>query len=339
MLTAGSTKFTYDKNGNRLTQSGSSGKTTYTYDANNRLLSIAAPTGTSSFSYDGDGNRIAQTTPTGTYNYVNDTAVALPVVLNEQGPDGAVDYAYGLGLGPMESSSSAFNYFYSFDGLGSVSNLTDSTGTVQETYSYDAWGNALTASGKVGTQNKFRFTGQALDPASGLYFLRARYYDQTSGRLLSKDPLQGSPWRPFSQNRFVYALNNPLRRIDPSGLQVEESPEEVDPFAEPENNPWLEKPPVGETIDNYVKYLQDLQDFIEQAFPETSSCKYSHSNQQPSRPLPPMPPDLFYSPKYSPHVGPSIEMGTGIGTTGAGAPQTCGVPSPPPSSEGDRHSK
>jgi RHS repeat-associated protein len=215
MLTAGSTKFTYDHNGNRLTQSGTSGKTTYAYDANNRLLSAAAPTGTSSFSYDGDGNRITQTTPAGTYSYANDTANGLPVVLNEQGPDGAIDYAYGLGL--TESSSSAFNYFYNLDGLGSVSNLTNSAGTVQETYSYDAWGNALTATGDVGTQNKFRFTGQALDPASGLYFLRARYYDQSSGRLLSKDPFSGFAGFPLTTHRYIYAGNNPVKFVDPTG--------------------------------------------------------------------------------------------------------------------------
>ena len=117
MLTAGATTFTYDNNGNRITETTASGTTTYAYDAVNRLHSVAAPTGTSTFAYDGDGNRITQTTPTGTYNYVNDTAVPLPAVLNEQGPDGTIDYGYGMGL--LESSSSAFNYFYNLDALGS----------------------------------------------------------------------------------------------------------------------------------------------------------------------------------------------------------------------------
>jgi RHS repeat-associated protein len=218
MLTAGSTTFTYDKNGNQLTETNSSGTTTNSYDSVNRLISSLAPTGTSAFTYDGDGNRITQTIPTGTYNYVNDLAVALPVVLNEKGPDGAIDYAYSLGL--TESFSSAFNYFYNLDGLGSVYNLTDSTGTLQETYSYDAWGNALTATGNVGMKNKFRFTGEALDPATGLYFLRARYYDHTAGRLLSKDPLAGFSHFPVMLNRYTYAANNPLKFVDPSGKQA-----------------------------------------------------------------------------------------------------------------------
>jgi RHS repeat-associated protein len=212
MLTAGASTFTYDKNGNQLTATTSSGTTTNAYDSANRLLTSSGPNGTSNFTYDGDGNRFTQTTLAGTYTYANDTAAALPVVLNESGPDGTIDYAYGLGL--TESSSAVFNYFYNLDGLGSVFNLTDTTGTVQETYSYDAWGNPLNASGSVGTQNKFRFTGQALDPATGLYFLRARYYATGVGRFISKDPIGLAG----GTNFYRYAAGNPIVNTDPYGL-------------------------------------------------------------------------------------------------------------------------
>jgi RHS repeat-associated protein len=216
MLTAGPATFTYDKNGNRLTEVSPFGTTTYAYDLSNRLVSVVSPTGTSSFAYDGDGTRVSQTTPLGAYSYVDDTNGSFPLVISENGPDGAINYGYGLGL--LESSNAVFNYFYSLDGLGSVSNLTDATGTVQQTYSYDAWGNSLAQIGSIGTKNKFQFAGQAIDPATGLYFMRARYYEPSTGRFLRKDPFPGFEIDPITLHHYVYARNNPVRFTDPTGL-------------------------------------------------------------------------------------------------------------------------
>ncbi len=190
MLTAGNLSFSYDANGNLTTKLTPSGNTSFTFNAANRLTSVAGPEISSTFAYDGDGNRINQNTTTGAYTYVNDLAAPLATVLAEAGPDGNIDYGYN-GLNALESSSIGFNYFYHGDALGSVVDLTNTAGTINAAYSYDAWGNALSATGTVGTKNKFRFTGQALDPGTGLYFLRARYYDSTSGRLMGKDPFPG----------------------------------------------------------------------------------------------------------------------------------------------------
>jgi RHS repeat-associated protein len=215
MLTAGSSTFTYDKNGNRLTEVASSGTTAFSYDLSNRLVSVLSPAGTSSFGYDGDGNRITQTVPSGTYSYVNDPNGPLALVVNENGPDGAIDYDYGLGI--LESSGPTFNYFYNLDGLGSVTNLTDTSGRMQQALSYDAWGNSLSETGGVGTKNKFKFTGQALDPGTGLYFMRARYYEPAAGRFLSKDPIVGVTADPNTLHHYMYARNNPNRFVDPTG--------------------------------------------------------------------------------------------------------------------------
>ena len=97
-------------------------------------------------------------------------------------------------------------------GLGSVSNLTDSTGKVQATYSYDAWGNTLVAKGNVGTQNKFRYTAQALDPGDlGWYFLSTRYADHRKVWAITEQIpiLAGSARLPVTLNRYSYAGNNP----------------------------------------------------------------------------------------------------------------------------------
>jgi RHS repeat-associated protein len=70
----------------------------------------------------------------------------------------------------------------------------------------------------VGTKNKFRFTGEALDPGTGLYYLRARYYDPSLPRFMRKDPLPGFVYQPRGMHPYLYAGNNPLLLRDPLGL-------------------------------------------------------------------------------------------------------------------------
>ena len=165
LLAAGTATFTYDANGNQtsVAKTFSSQPLIYQYDAANRLVAVTGGRTNSTFAYDGDGNRISQSVGTGIYNYLNDVATALPVVLQESGPDGNISYAYGLGL--ISESSTKFDYFYHYDGLGSVIALSNASGKPSAAYVYEPWGNPLlNVSDGVGTKNKFRFTGEALDP-------------------------------------------------------------------------------------------------------------------------------------------------------------------------------
>ena len=67
---------------------------------------------------------------------------------------------------------------------------------------------------------RVRFTGKERDAETGLDYFGARYFSGTQGRFTSPDPLlnSGRPWLPQSWNRYAYALNNPLRYTDPTGL-------------------------------------------------------------------------------------------------------------------------
>jgi len=212
----GTTHFTYDADGNRV--ASDTPKTTYTYSAANRLTAVSGSGlnplfgSNTSFAYDGDGNRVSQ----GAYSYVNDVATSLPVVLQESGPDGKITYNHGLGL--ISESGTWSDFFYQYDGLASVVGLTDPTGRPAQLYSYDAWGNEYQPYFLTGTANKFHFTGEALDPGTGLYYLRARYYDPVVGRFLNPDRFSGLTGAPLSLDRYLYGLNNPLAFTDPSGL-------------------------------------------------------------------------------------------------------------------------
>jgi RHS repeat-associated protein len=63
-------------------------------------------------------------------------------------------------------------------------------------------------------------TGKERDSESGNDYFGARYYASSMGRFLSPDPLLSSarPGNPQTWNRYAYVRNNPLGRIDPSGL-------------------------------------------------------------------------------------------------------------------------
>ena len=94
------------------------------------------------------------------------------------------------------------------------------------------WGEACAG----GPHTTFRFAGEEYDlkareqgtfgltGTNGLYYLRARYYDPTIGRFLTRDPLPGSIQHPQSLNAYPYVQNNPVNRMDPTGLFSEGSP-------------------------------------------------------------------------------------------------------------------
>jgi RHS repeat-associated protein len=78
-----------------------------------------------------------------------------------------------------------------------------------------AFGNLTASTGPL--VNPFRNTARESDTETGLYYYRARYYDQTAGRFLSEDPLRfdGAERNP---NLYWYVLNSPTNVIDPLGL-------------------------------------------------------------------------------------------------------------------------
>lgn len=104
-----------------------------------------------------------------TSNFAWDYSQRLPLLLT----DGSTLYVHGLGGLPIEQVDSQGNVLYLHaDQLGSTRVLTDSTGTVVGTYTYDAYANTTAKTGTASTA--FQFACEYLDSETGAYYLRAR---------------------------------------------------------------------------------------------------------------------------------------------------------------------
>ena len=210
-----STPYSYDGNGN-LTSDGTNA---YSFDYENRMISASKTGTTAAYTYDPTGRRIRKDVNGQITGYIYDG----DQVIAEYGGTGALTkkFIYGPGIDePVCLKAGQATYYYHTDGLGSVTELTDSSSSVIEKYTYDIFGNVIIkdAQGNVLSQsavgNPYFFTARALDPETGLYYYRARYYNPKIGRFLQTDPVGYSA----GINLYAYCSNNPINRTDPSGL-------------------------------------------------------------------------------------------------------------------------
>jgi RHS repeat-associated protein len=120
--------------------------------------------------------------------------------------------------------------YYTMDGLGSVTDLTDPSQAVIEQYQYDAFGIMQTP---PATGNIYTYTGREYDVETGLYYYRARYYNAQAGRFLTVDPILKPYFDynfllksdifaiievPVFLHPYVYTENNPIIFTDPWGF-------------------------------------------------------------------------------------------------------------------------
>jgi RHS repeat-associated protein len=141
---------------------------------------------------------------------------SLPQVINETDGSGNSKASYILGTGVIAIKVSGVKKYYITDALGSVLALTDSSGNVTDKYEYGPFGELMSSTGT--SYNPYRFTGQQWDEDSGLYYLRARYYEPSTGRFTQRDPIFIIAERLQIFNRYAYVNNSPTVYTDPYGL-------------------------------------------------------------------------------------------------------------------------
>ena len=132
-----------------------------------------------------------------------------------QGPDGL--FAIMVQQGTSQSM-----YYVHKDYLGSLTAISDATGNLIESLSYDPWGRRRNADdwndyNVTSTLFDRGFTGHEHLPQFGLINMNGRVYDPFLARFLSPDPFVQAPDYSQNFNRYSYCLNNPLKYNDPSG--------------------------------------------------------------------------------------------------------------------------
>lgn len=209
----------YDSNGNTTSSAGISN----TYDFENRMTGHGAI----NLVYDGDGNRVSETVGGTTTKYlVDDMSLSgIPQVLDEL-VNGSVTKTYAYGIDRISEYQQVGGIwtpsFYGYDGHGNARFLTNSAGSMTDTYDYDAFGMPVKTTGT--TSNSFLYSSERYDGSVGLYDLRARFYSKASGRFWARDPVEGANCKPLTHNPYIYALDNPVTFIDPTGRAAANPP-------------------------------------------------------------------------------------------------------------------
>jgi RHS repeat-associated protein len=171
-------------------------------------------------------------------------------------------WRYGLDLISATDGTGVQTYVL-YDGSGSV---TDGDGDVTASYGYDVFG-AL-RSGSPGA-TEWLFTGEQRDSESGLYYLRARYYDTAIGRFLSQDPIT-------AVNLYAYVRNNPLRFMHRTGqwpkISVPNPVNEVKKQVE-----QVKEQIVDPVVDTVKDGAGEASDFFTETLPKAAECTWEQT--------------------------------------------------------------
>jgi len=250
LLTAGTTDFGYDENGNTIQKTDGTQTTQYIYDTNDRLIEVKDTNNVTiaRYYYDPTGRRL--------WKEINNTKIHF--LYTDEGLAGEYDQTgvqtkgYGYqpngtwGTDPIFLKIGDIYNFYQNDHLGTPQKLGTASSAIGWSAIYAAFG-ATKVDPTSTITNDLRFPGQQFDQETGMHYNWNRYYDPKFGRYVSADPIglnrHAQGWladhhaanallrygyergvtsggftsTPLELNPYAFVANNPLRWNDPTG--------------------------------------------------------------------------------------------------------------------------
>ncbi len=231
--------FSYDTDGNQTVD----GRWNYTWDAENRLIRMVANTAVGpqqriDYGYDAKGRRISKkvwsnTAGTGspaTYNRFiydgwnllaeldgNNTNAIVRSYIWGSDLSGSMQGAVGMGgLLMINDPTTVATHFVAHDGNGNVAaTVSGSAGTTTATYEYGPFGEVIRSSGTISKTNPYRFSTKYQDNETDLLYYGYRYYSQSTGRWLSRDPIEEKG----GKNLYGFVRNCPISWLDALGKE------------------------------------------------------------------------------------------------------------------------
>jgi RHS repeat-associated protein len=212
----------YDAEGNitRRTTSGiGSADVYFTWDSLGQLDKVVYQGLTIDYGYDGLGRRVRRTANGETQYSVYDGDDLVQELDTYGNPLRTYTYWPGIDQ-PLSVRSTIWGadttYYYALEAPGHVIGLTDGNGALAATYRYAPYGKIESSSEsnyEVSLQ-PLRYMARELDPVTGLYYVRNRWYDPVLARFISEDPIGLAG----GLNTYEYVGGDPISRRDPTGL-------------------------------------------------------------------------------------------------------------------------
>ncbi len=215
-------------------------ETTFAYDSHGRMAVVTIISGSrkevTKYEYGSDGIRVSaehevwedgNLTSKNRTEYLNDplsiTGYSQVLKQTDFGADGNFEKTIAYVIGNQrisqivtDNDSNQQEYYFTFDGHGSTRVLLDLVAGLRQIYSFDAYGNAL-GFDPATTRTEFLYSGEQFDAKIGQQYLRARYYDPTTGRFNRLDPFFGNTTDPQSFHKYLYTHVDPVNGVDPKG--------------------------------------------------------------------------------------------------------------------------